>query len=91
MLKMKMTFDLQSKMEVIEACFILVTFALFFSNAFYLFPQFPLRRAALSRGILKYTSGRVAHGKLAPEGSSRVRRDPAEAFCILPNRADIVR
>jgi len=28
-----MTFDLQSKMEVIEACFILVTFALFFSNA----------------------------------------------------------
>jgi len=38
MLKMKMTFDLQSKMEVIEACFILVTFALFFSNAFSLFP-----------------------------------------------------
>jgi hypothetical protein len=28
-----MTFDLQSKMEVIEACFILVTFALFFSNS----------------------------------------------------------
>jgi len=43
MLKMKMTFDLQSKMEVIEACFILVTFALFFSNAFSLFPKFPLR------------------------------------------------
>jgi len=33
MLKMKMTFDLQSKMEVIVACFIWVTFALFFSNS----------------------------------------------------------